>query len=307
MDELPAPLVPADCDLRDFRFMPVDIRRLLGSETWMVGSGDARGAAMSLWLESWHQVPASSLPENDRALAHLSQATHWHKVRDHALRGWVRCTDQRIYHPVVAEKALEAWLEKLAARLSGAEGNARRWGATFDSGPLDAAITDTRARLIKLNPQSRALGKKRFAGIGVRSHRQSPPESAPDSVSGSLPESGRDRKGQRQGSPNPPLPPPRRNASAIASGAGRSLRRQRTDASRAAWDLVCFELDHILANAPSLTWADAQARIAQADQRAHAALERIGGYSQVGRSMQRRAYKTSFRAAYEQLLTKQTL
>jgi len=34
----PAPLVPAEVDLRDFAFMPLDVRRLLTSETWVLGT-----------------------------------------------------------------------------------------------------------------------------------------------------------------------------------------------------------------------------------------------------------------------------
>ena len=32
------PLTPKNCDLRDFQFMPMDVRRLLTSETWVTGS-----------------------------------------------------------------------------------------------------------------------------------------------------------------------------------------------------------------------------------------------------------------------------
>lgn len=44
----------------------------------------------------------------------------WHgwqveKVKEHALRGWVDGGDGRLYHHVVAEKALEAWIESLLA------------------------------------------------------------------------------------------------------------------------------------------------------------------------------------------------
>lgn len=112
-----APLVPADLDLRDFPFMPVDVRRLLTSETWLTATGDEKSAAMTLWLESWHQVPAGSLPDNDRMLSILSQAGgRWKKVRPAALRGWVKADDGRLYHPVVCEKALEAWDRKHAQR-----------------------------------------------------------------------------------------------------------------------------------------------------------------------------------------------
>jgi hypothetical protein len=116
-DHLPAPLVPAACDLRDYPWMPLDVRRLLTSETWMTGPAEGKVAALSLWCEAWAQLPAGSLPDNDHILAHLSQAgAAWRKVREHALRGWVKCSDGRLYHPVVAEKANEAWRLKLAQK-----------------------------------------------------------------------------------------------------------------------------------------------------------------------------------------------
>jgi hypothetical protein len=41
----------------------------------------------------------------------------WKKVRSAGgLRGWIKCSDGRLYHPVVAEKAREAWLSKIAHR-----------------------------------------------------------------------------------------------------------------------------------------------------------------------------------------------
>lgn len=67
-----APLISPEVDLRDFAFIPVEVRRLLTSETWLAANGDEKAAAVTLWLESWHQVPAGSLPDNDRMLAVLS-------------------------------------------------------------------------------------------------------------------------------------------------------------------------------------------------------------------------------------------
>ena len=68
---------------------------------------------MLLWAASWHQVPAASLPNNDRTLAQLAgfgrYVEQWQAVRDDALRGFVECSDGRLYHRVVAEKAREAW------------------------------------------------------------------------------------------------------------------------------------------------------------------------------------------------------
>lgn len=97
--------------------MPVDCTRLLTSETWMLGTAEQKVAAMTLWLKSWHQVPAGSLPDNDKMLATLSETgIAWKRCRQHVLRGWVRCSDGRLYHPVVCEKALESHKIKAAQK-----------------------------------------------------------------------------------------------------------------------------------------------------------------------------------------------
>ena len=75
---------------------------------------------MLLWCASWHQLPAASLPDDDRVLANLAGygrvVKEWQRVREGALRGWVKCDDGRLYHPVVAEKARESWRGKLEQR-----------------------------------------------------------------------------------------------------------------------------------------------------------------------------------------------
>lgn len=136
-DELPAPLVPPDVDLRDFQFMPLDVRRLLTSETWLLGSAEEKVAAVALWCEAWHQIPASSVPDNEKMLAHLSQAgARWKKVRDHVMRSWIKCSDGRLYHPVVAEKALESWGKKEAQRERSKRANEARWGKKEEANDL---------------------------------------------------------------------------------------------------------------------------------------------------------------------------
>jgi hypothetical protein len=157
---LPEPLTPANCDLRDFQFMPLDVKRLLTSETWVLGTGDERAAAMTLWLESWHQVPAGSLPADARMLDHLSQSKVWKKVKEHALRGWVHCDDGRLYHPVVAEKVLEAWVEKLLNSYAGTSGNAKRWGVEVDASSVIDQILRAVVLLSNIAPQSKTLRKK---------------------------------------------------------------------------------------------------------------------------------------------------
>jgi hypothetical protein len=111
------PLTPIDCDLRDFPFLPLDVVRLRDSDISALSSGDEFRCAVLLWCASWHQVPAASLPDDDVVLANLAGfgrvIREWKKVKEGSLRGWIKCDDGRLYHPVVAEKALSAWQSKL--------------------------------------------------------------------------------------------------------------------------------------------------------------------------------------------------
>lgn len=135
------PMTPAECDLRDYVWMPLDCNRLLTSETWLLGTAEQKVAALTLWMKSWHQVPSGSLPNNDRMLASLSEAGgRWAKVKKHALRGWVLCTDGRLYHPVVSEKAKESWQHKLAQK---ARTEAARAAKAARKSALSGGATET--------------------------------------------------------------------------------------------------------------------------------------------------------------------
>lgn len=120
LQQSPMPLTPPDCDLRDFAFMPLDVLRLRDSDLAVKADGEAFRCAVLLWCASWHQVPAASLPDDDDVLAQLAGfgrvTKEWLRHRDGALRGWVKCGDGRLYHPVVAEKAVEAWRAKMVQR-----------------------------------------------------------------------------------------------------------------------------------------------------------------------------------------------
>lgn len=136
MSEAPAPLTPADCDLRGLAFMPLDVVRLTDSDLVALSTGDEFKAAVLLWAKAWLQVPAASLPDDPRILAHLSGAgTRWKKVAAMALRGFVRCSDGRLYHPVIAEKAREAWSYRVRQRVRSARANAVRWASLKESPP----------------------------------------------------------------------------------------------------------------------------------------------------------------------------
>ncbi len=112
------PLVPAEVDLTDFAFMPLDVRRLRDSRFASTIDGETFKVGLLLWCASWHQKPAASLPDDDVELAQLAGfgrvVREWNKARSKgALYGWVKCSDGRLYHPIVAEKANESWRSKL--------------------------------------------------------------------------------------------------------------------------------------------------------------------------------------------------
>ena len=108
-----APLTPPDCDLRDFGFMPMDVARVRDSDFASLADAEAFRSGFMLWCASWHQLPAGSLPNDDRVLAKLAGfgrvVDEWLKIKAEAMHGWVMCSDGRWYHPVICEKANEAW------------------------------------------------------------------------------------------------------------------------------------------------------------------------------------------------------
>lgn len=122
-DPRPAPLVPPEVDLRDFPRMGLDVARLRGSELVVDQPPEICWAALMLWCAAWHEVPAGSVPNNEKWLAdkagYVSRGKidlSWGQVRDSILRGFVECSDGRLYHAVTCEIALDAWSSKLRQR-----------------------------------------------------------------------------------------------------------------------------------------------------------------------------------------------
>lgn len=110
MSDLPAPLSSPECDVRGMPYMALHVVRMFDSEFYALSTGDEFKAGVSLWAKAFLQVPAGSLPNNERLLAHYSGAgKDWSKVRDMAMHGWVLCSDDRYYHPTVVEVAQDAW------------------------------------------------------------------------------------------------------------------------------------------------------------------------------------------------------
>lgn len=112
----PQPMVESYVDLRDFAYMPLDVVRFRDSDFTATVGGEAFRAGVMLWCAAWHQVPAGSLPNDNRVLANLAGygrfIEEWQKVSEGALYGWVLCSDDRFYHPTIAEKATESFESK---------------------------------------------------------------------------------------------------------------------------------------------------------------------------------------------------
>jgi uncharacterized protein YdaU (DUF1376 family) len=166
----PAPLIPCDVDLRDFRFMPLDVVQLQNSETWGMADGWTAKALLNLWTKAWHQVPSGSLPDNDDLLRTWANVPSWESVRDVALRGFIKCSDGRLYHRIICRKALDAWNERKRFRRAAKA----RWkhkktnNATHMQGTHDAHAThDQQPHATHMQGTGTGTGIKRKNAAGA--------------------------------------------------------------------------------------------------------------------------------------------
>lgn len=113
-DVRPAPLTPEGSELRSYDFFPLYHKRLRRSKWWKRASHVARSISVDLWCEAYEQTPVASLPNDDWELAGFAgfgrnNIEEWQAVREEVLAPWVLCSDDRYYHPVLAEIASEIW------------------------------------------------------------------------------------------------------------------------------------------------------------------------------------------------------
>lgn len=110
LEALPDPLVDSDVDCRGLPFMPLETTKLRESELVAISSGDEFKAAVLLWAKSWSEIPAGSLPDDDRILMKASGyfGAHFQRIKYGALRGWIKCSDGRFYHPLICDLAENA-------------------------------------------------------------------------------------------------------------------------------------------------------------------------------------------------------
>ena len=147
MTSFQPPPIPADADLRDFAFMPIEISRLFGSAFHARANDAEWRGGFTLWLKSWHQVPAGSLPKDDIELCRLAELGRdgktWKRIKAMALHGWAEHADGRLYHGVVTPKASEAWKRKLDQRTRTLKARI----AALEKRLVDASKPDERSHL----------------------------------------------------------------------------------------------------------------------------------------------------------------
>lgn len=147
-DLAPSPLTPKDCDVSSYPGFIVQASRLQNSEFWMLSSNRMKVAAIELWMFAWRQVPAASLPDNPKLLSSVTGIPA-NQIREMlrcgafhltAFHGFVRCSDGRLYHPVLAGDALRAWQTSQAREKAANERHQRTMisqaiGSSYRSAP----------------------------------------------------------------------------------------------------------------------------------------------------------------------------
>lgn len=334
---LPDPPLPADVDLRDFQFMPLDVKTLRDSDLAAEETPEACWAAVLLWCASWHQVPAASLPNKEATLSKLAGygivVSEWNRVRAGALRGWQLCSDGRLYHSVVAKKALEAWHSKLqhaydrecdrlrkAAKRNHQQiqvptleqwvqsrvsaGNTRLSAGQNRTRNSDSDNSQVihRPSEPKNNEKHASAGNSSMsAGKTCLSAGQVDRSAGNKALSDGIPPENA-LKGQGQGDLRDKNPqPPRRGLTRAVAPLGRRPREIR-DRSRRAWFALLPAIDHVRNNTgPALGWGYVAQTLA--DPIAHQVAERIGYRVIAERSQFTKGdLMRRFRELYEQLL-----
>ena len=102
------PPYAADVRVKGWKF-EVDHERVAQSDTWALAPPAVRPWLLMLWLTSWQQSPAGSLPADHQLIAARigMEDEAFAQVAKYLLRGWRMATDGRLYHPVLTELVLE--------------------------------------------------------------------------------------------------------------------------------------------------------------------------------------------------------
>lgn len=100
--------------------MPLFGGHLFGSEFYASASDAEFRAGLRLWWVAWQQQPAGSLPDDDVALCRFADLGRdikaWRAVKARALHGFLKCSDGRLYHPLLCREVLIAWDRRVRDR-----------------------------------------------------------------------------------------------------------------------------------------------------------------------------------------------
>lgn len=123
---LPAPLISKEVYVGD-KSMPLLIDRLTRSVFLRIATNAELGAAFRLWILTWGEKPAGSLPNDERWLSDAAKIDRhvWSSHAEVVLYGFVACSDGRLYHPLICDLAKKRF-EQLQGRQRGAALSRRR-------------------------------------------------------------------------------------------------------------------------------------------------------------------------------------
>jgi uncharacterized protein YdaU (DUF1376 family) len=143
-EERPAPLVESHVDCTDLDGFMLNVERLMASELVAVSSHEVVAAALFLWCRAWKQRPAASLPDDDRILSSFCRLPlhRFRVLKAQVLRGFVKCSDGRLYHRFLSADAVRAF-EKKKAHRSRREKDAerlRKWRSGHDETHRETSV-----------------------------------------------------------------------------------------------------------------------------------------------------------------------
>ncbi|WP_133000243.1 DUF1376 domain-containing protein [Luteimonas arsenica] len=145
VSELPAPPYPATTKAGGFRF-ELDIERVCQSDSWAIAEPRQRPFMVMVWIVSWTQLPAGSLPDNDAVIAARigMPLPEFKASRDVLMRGWWKANDGRLYHPVITEQVFDMTKRKIRKAKNQADYRERQRlkDAGDDEETGDAMVTD---------------------------------------------------------------------------------------------------------------------------------------------------------------------
>lgn len=153
-----APLVPNKCSSNGLQAMLVEINTLSNSRMWLCLSHTAIHACLNLMMKSWYSIPCGSLPNDNTLLSHYAGiGRKWNGVKNEVLSEFILANDNRYYHPYVARKGLELWIQSLIYSIEGNKGNEKRWGISIDNSELIVDLRDATNYYKKLNSSSKSF------------------------------------------------------------------------------------------------------------------------------------------------------